>query len=131
MKKYAIRLLLSILVGVASVGSAEAQHQQCAGNLVNTGPIRGIQHLNANQTRTAQNSIARLTFAELFRNPPFRITEENLRLDAQGNTGTHHNWQVQVGNGTSAAALIDNRFQAANTSDLQRFVEGQSRNALI
>jgi hypothetical protein len=66
-----------------------AQAQQCAGNLVNDGPIRGLLRLNQNQKKAATNAVAQLTFADLYRAPPFRITVGNVRLDAQANTGKH------------------------------------------
>jgi hypothetical protein len=128
MSKLINRLLLSAALTASVIGSSKAQ---CNGALVANGPIPGYLAPNAATRRNASDAIAQLTFANLYRAPPFRITVGNVRLDAQGNTGTHANWQAQVGNSSIAAALIANPLGAANTTQLRAYVQRQARNALV
>jgi hypothetical protein len=92
---------------------------------------------NAAQRNDATNAIARLTFADLYRNPPFRINgPANLvRLDVQGAiAGGGRNWQVQIngigGNSTIAHMLINGAVGGASTPDRQANVQRSARNAL-
>jgi hypothetical protein len=78
-------------------------------------PIRGILIPNAGQKSDCQDVIAKLTFADLGRGPGTLHTSGVARLDVQGVTPTAVNLQVQIGNGSTAAALIALTVQ--NTTD--------------
>ena len=92
---------------------------------------------NAGQRNDATNAIAQLAFADLYRNPPFRINgPANLvRLDVQGViAGGGRNWQIQI-NGIGGATtishmLINGAVGGASTPDRQANVQRSARNAL-
>lgn len=94
--------------------------------------------MNNNQRADATNAIALLAFADLYRNPPFRINgPANLvRLDVQGGVaGNGRNWQVQIngvnGASTVATMLIDGTLAGASTADRQAFVQRSARSGLV
>jgi hypothetical protein len=131
MKKYAIRLLVSLMVGVASVGGAEAQ-SQCNGTLFPTGPIPGSIVIRQDQINRAQAAIAGLDYADIWRSRQTLVTVGDVRLDAQPSSSTHRNLQVQIGHRTIAALLVDDRFAgAANIPPLRNYVLRQVRNGLV
>ncbi|QJB31541.1 hypothetical protein HF324_09220 [Chitinophaga oryzae] len=83
----------------------------------------------------AQNAIGRLTFADIWRLPPWRIEEGTVRLDVQGaiaNGG--RNWQVQInginGNSTISATLVQGNLATASTAERQQYVQRMVRRAL-
>jgi hypothetical protein len=84
--------------------------------------IRGIVHPNAGQKTDCQNVIAMLTFADLGRGARTLHTSGAARLDLQGVTATDVNLQVQIGNGSSAAALIALTVQSTKDPANQRGV---------
>jgi len=93
---------------------------------------------NAAQRNDATNAIAQLTFADLYRNPPFRINGPAglVRLDVQGAiAGGGRNWQVQIngiaGNSTISTMLIAGGLAGASTADRQAFVQRSARNGLV
>ena len=70
-------------------------------------PIRGIVIPNNAQRSDCQDVIAQLTFADLGRGAGTLHTSGNARLDLQGHTANGSvNLQVQIGGGTTAAALV-------------------------
>ena len=94
--------------------------------------------LNAAQRADATNAIANLQFADLYRNPPFRINGPAglVRLDVQGAiAGGGRNWQVQVngvvGASTIATMLIAGTTAGASTPERRAFVQRSARNALV
>lgn len=93
---------------------------------------------NAAQRNDATNAIALLDFADLYRNPPFRIQGPAglVRLDVQGAiAGGGRNWQVQIngvaGNSTISTMLIAGGLAGASTADRQAFVQRSARNGLV
>ena len=78
-------------------------------NKTNTGnAIRGIIVPNAGQRRSCQAAINQIDFADLGRGAGTLHVSGGARLDMQGQiAGGGANLQVQIGNGTIAAALID------------------------
>ncbi len=83
----------------------------------------------------AQNAIGKLTFADIWRLPPWRIDQGTVRLDVQGalpNGG--RNWQVQIngmsGNSTISATLVNGNLATASTKERQQYVERMVRRAL-
>ena len=112
----------------------------CAVTVVagNAFPNRYAAALTPAQQTDATNAIAALTFGNLYRNPPYRISgPANLvRLDVQGAiAGNGRNWQVQINNingaSTIATMLIDATAGGASTPDRQSFVQRSARNALV
>lgn len=72
-------------------------------------PIRGVvKRLTARERSQCQAVIAKLTFADMSRQARTLHTIDNVRLDMQGHTATGVNLQVQIKDGTAAAALIAN-----------------------
>jgi hypothetical protein len=69
-------------------------------------PIRGYVVPNQTQRNDCQAVIAQLDFSDMSRGAGTLHTEGDARLDMQGRTQTGVNLQVQIGNGTVAAALI-------------------------
>jgi len=135
MKKY---WLISLVAAVAiAVGSAaHAVDPNCNTNLVNNGPINNYLNPTNAQRSDGSDVIAMLTFADLYRMPPFRINNGRVRLDVQGAIpGGGRNWQVQVngvhGNSTIAHANIAGTLAGASTAERQRYVERKFRNALV
>jgi hypothetical protein len=93
---------------------------------------------NAAQRNDATNAIAQLQFADLYRNPPFRINGPAglVRLDVQGGiAGGGRNWQVQIngigGHTTISAMLINGAVGNASTPDRQAYVTRSARNGLV
>ncbi|MBV8256154.1 MAG: hypothetical protein JO154_26405 [Chitinophaga sp.] len=83
----------------------------------------------------AQNAIGQLTFADIWRLPPFRIEYGSVRLDVQGAiAGGGRNWQVQInginGNSTISATLVQGNLATASTAERQQYVQRMVRNAL-
>ncbi|WPQ61434.1 hypothetical protein SIO70_24035 [Chitinophaga sancti] len=83
----------------------------------------------------AQNAIGRLTFADIWRLPPWRIEEGTVRLDIQGAiAGGGRNWQVQInginGNSTISATLVQGNLATASTTERQQYVQRMVRRAL-
>ena len=122
------------VAAVAAVGDPNCQVTVVAGTAF---PNR-FAGLTGNQRDDATNAIALLTFADLYRNPPFRITgPANLvRVDVQGVIpGNGRNWQVQINNiagaSTISTMLIDGTAGGASTPERQAFVQRSARNALV
>lgn len=93
---------------------------------------------NGAQTADATNAIAQLTFADLYRMPPFRINGPAglVRLDVQGViAGGGRNWQVQIngvpGASTISTMLINGAVGGASTPDRQAYVQRSARNGLV
>lgn len=126
----------AVMGSLVTASSAWAIDPNCAVNVGVNGAINNYFGApNNNQTRDATNVIAQLDFADLYRQPPFRINGNLVRLDAQGLNGAgDSNWQVQIngvnGNSTIAHAQIVAAVGNASTADRQRNVERSARNAL-
>ena len=74
--------------------------------------IRGIKVPSKSQRSDCQAVIAQLAFADLGRGAGTLHTSGDVRLDMQGRTAAGDaNLQVQIGNGTAAAALIASSVQ--------------------
>lgn len=90
---------------------------------------------SSRQERDARGAIARLEYADLGREPPFRITMGTVRLDAQGAAENARNWQIQIngvsGNSTISTMLIANTLLSASTRERQAFVIRSARNGLL
>jgi hypothetical protein len=75
-------------------------------------PIRGKAVPTKSQRLDCQKVINALIFADLGRKAGTLHTSGDVRLDMQGRTAQGDaNLQVQIGNGTAAAALIANSVQ--------------------
>ena len=111
----------------------------CVVNVVAGAPIPNYFGVpNAAQRNDATNAIAALTFADLYRNPPFRIHGPAglVRLDVQGAiAGGGRNWQVQInnvhGNSTISTMLVAGGLAGASTADRRTFVQRSARNGLV
>ncbi|NJK65841.1 MAG: hypothetical protein HC899_23060 [Leptolyngbyaceae cyanobacterium SM1_4_3] len=145
--KRIIRVTLAILFALVmtfglKVSTASAQvpnlknDPNCNVNLTDKGPIKNYYQPMQNMRKDASNVIAKLNYADIYRLPPFRLTEKTVRLDVQGKYGDNgRNWQVQVnnmsGNSTIAHANIAGSLESASTIDRQRLVERKFRDALV
>lgn len=98
----------------------------------NTGnAIRGRVVPNRAQSEDCHAVIALLTFADLGRGAGTLHTVGVARLDMQGRTAAGDaNIQVQIGDGTVAAAMIANSAQQANDPANQRGVANASISVL-
>lgn len=83
--------------------------------------IRGRVVANAQQRTDCQNVMKALQFADLGRGAGTLRTSGVARLDMQGRTAAGDaNLQVQIGNGTVAAAIIANSVQHTADPNNQR-----------
>lgn len=140
LQKFPIILVVVLLVIMSILGGAStalAVDPNCTVNVAAGAAIPNYYGApNAVTRKDASDAIAQLVFANMYRNPPFRINQGNVRLDVQGGVaGGGRNWQVQVngvsGNSTIAAAIIDGNLANASTPQRRRNVERSFRNALV
>ncbi len=101
-------------------------------NKINTNnPIRGIVNPTRRQLQTCHTVIGQLDFADLGRGAGTLHEVDDVRLDMQGRTAAGDaNIQVQIGNGTAAAALIANSVQQTQDPANQRGAARASRDVL-
>ena len=138
-QKKRIKKIFSMLLVFMSFANplVFAQDPNCNVNVGANGPINNIfpGNINQNARDQAQRAIANLDFADLYRDPPFRINRPPVRLDAQGtNHAGDANWQIQVNgvNGHSTIAHVQVSANLANASTLARqtYVQRRVRHAL-
>ncbi|MBC9909890.1 hypothetical protein [Chitinophaga varians] len=119
-----------------SAGTELFNDPNCTINITPQGAIPNYPGTVSNKNITdAQNAIGQLTFADIWRLPPFRIEYGTVRLDVQGAiAGGGRNWQVQIngmqGGSTISATLVQGNLATASSSERQQYVQRMVRNAL-
>lgn len=108
----------------------------CAITINYLGPINNYYQPSPANRQDATDTIAQLTFADIWRLPPFRISVGTVRLDVQGAiAGGGRNWQIQVNgiNGASsiAAIVVQGNLATASTEERQAYVQRMVRSALV
>ncbi len=88
------------------------------------------------QRQDATDAIAQLTFADIWRLPPWRINQGTVRLDIQGViAGGGRNLQVQIngiaGNSTISGVTVQGNLANASTAARQAYVQRMVRSALV
>ena len=109
----------------------------CIINVAATGPLRNYPKVppNATQMSDARGVIAKLNFADIWRKPPFSITQGTVRLDIQGGIANGgRNIQVQLngasGDSTISGTTVQGNVGTASTAARQDYVQRMVRNAL-
>jgi hypothetical protein len=129
---FLLKRAVLVLLLTAVSAAAFAQDPNCNTNLVQGLMIPGYVAPNGATQANASNAIARLMFADIWRLPPFRITENNVRLDVQGAiAGGGRNWQAQVGPNSIAHANIVGTLAGASTVARRTYIQRVFRNALV
>lgn len=108
----------------------------CTITITPGGQIPNYYNPSPANRQDATDAIAQLTFADIWRLPPFRITVRTVRLDVQGAiAGGGRNWQVQVngiqGASTISAVLVQGNLATASTAERQAYVQRMVRQALV
>ncbi|RBL89446.1 hypothetical protein [Chitinophaga flava] len=83
----------------------------------------------------AQNVVSQLTFADIWRLPPFRISFGTVHLGVMGViAGGGRTWQIDIndvnGYSTIAATTVQGNLATASTSERQQYVQQMVRRAL-
>ncbi|HVI49287.1 MAG TPA: hypothetical protein VM802_30760 [Chitinophaga sp.] len=107
----------------------------CTININNTGPIPNYYQPTPVNMQDANNTIAQLTFADIWRLPPFRITTGTVRLDVMGVIqGGGRNWQIHInginGPSTIASITVQGNLATASTQERQAYVQNMTKRAL-
>lgn len=108
----------------------------CTINIINTGAINNYHAPSPVNMQDASDAVSQLTFADIWRLPPFRISVRTVRLDVQGAiAGGGRNWQIQI-NGinspsTFSAVTVQGNLATASTQERQAYVQRMVRNALV
>ncbi len=122
---------------VEAIAPAPMNDPNCTLTITAGGPIPNrYPNPSARNLQDATDAIAQLTFADLWRLPPFRINQGTVRLDVQGAVaGGGRNWQVQIngiaGASSIAAAVIAGNVANASTQARQNYVASRARAALV
>jgi len=108
----------------------------CTITVDNIGPINNYHVPSPANMQDATDAISQLTFADIWRLPPFRISVGTVRLDVQGAiAGGGRNWQVQI-NGinspsTISAIVVQGNLATASTDERRAYVQRMVRTALV
>ncbi|WP_212005594.1 hypothetical protein [Chitinophaga sp. HK235] len=83
----------------------------------------------------AQNAIGQLTFADVWRLPPFRIEFGTVYLDVRGAiAGGGRTWQIDIngmnGSSTIANIIVQGNLATASTDERRQYVQRMVRRAL-